>query len=83
MLLVEGGCRQTCSRLLKAHAECALLACRLQRELVTLFLGIGQQDLQLLCVSAPSRLELLLGAAQHVCSEEELKGIQQLAAMLQ
>jgi hypothetical protein len=39
---------------------------RLQRELATLFLGVGQLDLQLLCVSAPQRRELLLDAAATV-----------------
>ncbi len=39
---------------------------RLQQELTTLFLGIGQEDMQLLCISAPVRRDLLLSAAKQV-----------------
>ncbi|GFH20836.1 hypothetical protein HaLaN_18026, partial [Haematococcus lacustris] len=38
---------------------------RVESELATLFLGIGQEDLQLLCISAPHRQALLLEAAQQ------------------
>ncbi|KAJ9516128.1 hypothetical protein QJQ45_024559 [Haematococcus lacustris] len=48
-----------------APEEAALSVTRLQSELATLFLGIGQEDLQLLCISAPHRQALLLEAAQQ------------------
>jgi hypothetical protein len=59
-------CATTCICRFVVSPHCLPLCCRLQRELVTLFLGIGQQDLQLICISAPQRRDLLFAAADKV-----------------
>lgn len=58
------------------------IVARLRSELVNLLLGINQRDLQLICISAPQRKELLRQIARESCGPEQQRAILGLCAEL-